>query len=382
MQTAIPCTMMRGGTSRGPFFLANDLPLEWAEQEQVLLAAMGTATAQQIDGIGGGTSLTSKAAIVSVSSLPDVDVDYLFAQISVDQMFVDTSPSCGNIMSAVAPFAIESGLVRAQMGETLVKVRNMNTNSIVEIRVQTPNGHVEYEGEAHIDGVEGQSAPVLLNFLDVAGSKTGKLLPTGQLRDSFDGIEVSCVDAAVPMVLIPAESLGKTGHESKAELDADPKLLACIENIRQQASWKMGLGDATGKVIPKVSLISKPQQGGSITSRYFTPGNCHTSHAVTGAICVSSAAMIPGTVTDDYIERTDSAQPTITLEHPSGSMDIVLTLDEALEETKSEASSEASNTTPITVKKAGLLRTARKIFRGELYVPAEIWSPYQTAKAS
>ena len=270
-QTAIPCTMMRGGTSRGPYFLANDLPRDPTLREQVLMAVMGSGNAQQIDGIGGGTSISSKVAIVSVSNHPQADIDYLFAQVSVDDMSVDLAPSCGNILSGVGPFAIESGLVNTSLDETLVRVRNVNTDSLIEVVVKTPNGQVEYDGNTAIDGVEGTAAPILLNFLDVAGTKTGKLLPTGNPRDNIDGIEISCVDAAVPMVLIPASALGKQGNETKEDLDNDPELLARIEKIRREASWKMGLGDATGKVIPKVALLSKPRNKGTITSRYLSP---------------------------------------------------------------------------------------------------------------
>lgn len=358
-QTAIPCTMMRGGTSRGPYFLANDLPRDTVLRDAVLVAAMGSGNAQQIDGIGGGTSLTSKVAIVSVSRHPDADIEYLFAQVSVDQRSVDTSPSCGNMLSGVAPFAIESGLVTAEDGETLVRVHNLNTDSFIEVVVLTPNGKVEYDGDTRIDGVEGTSAPVILHFLDVAGTKTGHLLPTGNLRDSFDGVEVSCVDAAVPMILIPAGSLGKSGWESKAELDSDSELLARIESIRLQASLKMGLGNATGKVLPKVSLLAQPQHGGTISSRYFVPTNCHAAHAVTGAICVSTATMIPGTIAYDLASHPTGEPIMVSVEHPSGKIDIVLDLTQTAK--------------GLLVNRAGLIRTARKIFRGELYVPSKVW---------
>ena len=366
-QTAIPCTMMRGGTSRGPYFLANDLPRDPVLRDEVLLTAMGSGNAQQIDGIGGGTSLSSKVAIVSVSRYPDADVDYLFAQVSVTERIVDCSPSCGNMLAGVAPFAIESGLVTAEEGETLVRVHNINTDSFIEVVVQTPNGKVEYDGDTSINGVEGTAAPVVLNFLDVAGTKTGHLLPTGNLRDVFDGVEVSCVDAAMPMVLIPASSLGKSGWESKAELDSDRELLARIESIRRQASLKMGLGDAAGKVLPKVSLMAPPQHGGTISSRYFVPTDCHAAHAVTGAICVSTAAMLPGTIAYDLADRPVGEPIMIGVEHPSGKIDIVLDL--------------AETDKGLQVNRAGLIRTARKLFRGELYIPSRIWSHLQ-AKAS
>lgn len=245
MQTSIPCTMMRGGTSRGPYFLANDLPKDPSLRDNVLLAVMGSASNLQIDGIGGASSLTSKAAIVSVSTRPDADIDYLFAQVSVDQMSVDISPSCGNIMAGVAPFAIEAGLVNAQADTTRVMINNVNTNTLIEAIIQTPNGFVEYEGDTRIDGVNGSAAPVQLSFLDVAGTKTGRLFPTGQLSDTLNGIEVSCIDCAVPMVLIPAESLGISGHESKPELDSNAELLAKMKasgsKPHSQWVWEMQL---------------------------------------------------------------------------------------------------------------------------------------------
>ncbi|WP_428243619.1 4-oxalomesaconate tautomerase [Gynuella sp.] len=359
MQTAIPCTMMRGGTSRGPYFLATDLPDDWATQEQVLLAAMGSPNRQQIDGIGGGTSLTSKAAILSRSSHPQADVDYLFAQVGIDRLYVDIAPSCGNILAGVGPFAIDAGLVEATEDETIVRVRNVNTDKLIEVRVKTPNGQVEYEGDTRIDGVEGTAAPVLLNFLDVAGSKTGSLLPTGNVVDIIEGVPVSCIDAAVPMVLIAAHSLGKTGAESKTELDSDTDLLARIEKIRVAASWKMGLGDAKGKVVPKVALVSAPRHGGTLTSRYFVPDNCHASHAVTGAICVSSSILLPGSVSASLAGQVET-NDLIRLEHPSGQIDIML-----------DAVSTAEG---VEIRRAGVVRTARMLFRGELYVPSSIWT--------
>ena len=366
MQTAIPCTMMRGGTSRGPYFLATDLPADWATQEQVLLAAMGSPNAQQIDGIGGGTSLTSKAAIISRSSHSHADVDYLFAQVGIDRLHVDIAPSCGNILAGVGPFAIDAGLVMPAGDETVVRVRNVNTDKLIEVRVRTPNGQVEYEGNTRIDGIEGTAAPVLLNFLDVAGSKTGKLLPTGNVWDLIDGVPVTCIDAAVPMVIIAAASLGKTGAETKAEFDGDTELLARIEKIRLAAAWKMGLGDASGMVVPKVALVSTPRHGGTLTSRYFVPDNCHASHAVTGAICVGTSVLLPGSVSAPLAAPVDG-DGRVRLEHPSGQIDIVLDT--------------APTAKGIEIRRAGVVRTARRLFRGELYVPSSIWrGPH--AKAS
>ncbi|GGB79213.1 PrpF family isomerase [Marinobacterium zhoushanense] len=364
-QTAIPCTIFRGGTSRGPYFLASDLPEEREIQDRILTAAMGSGNEMQINGIGGGHTLTSKVAIVGPSQHPEADVDYLFAQVSVEEFSVDIGPSCGNILSGVGPFAIEKGLVAAQDGETVVRVRNVNTDSLIHVVVKTPGGVIEYEGDTVIDGVPGSGAPVILNFLDVAGTKTGKLLPTGDVRDEIDGIEVSCVDAAVPMVLIPAKSLGKTGAESKAELDADSELLARIEKIRREASLKMGLGDAAGKVIPKVALLSEPRHGGTITSRYFVPHNCHASHAVTGAICVAACIAVPGSVARDVAVCPEGEQKPIRIEHPSGKIDVILEV-------------EGENADNLELKRAGLVRTARLLFSGQIHIPASIWAPGAT----
>jgi len=361
-QTAIPCTIMRGGTSRGPYFLASDLPQDRDTQDRVLSAAMGSGNTMQVNGVGGGFSLTSKTAIVAHSSHPDADIDYLFAQVSVEETSVDVGPSCGNILAGVGPFAIEKGLVRAQGGETRVRVRNLNTNSFIEVVVKTEQGEVVYDGDTAIDGVPGTAAPVILNFLDVAGSKTGSLLPTGRARDLIDGIEVSCVDAAVPMVLFKASDLGVTGWESKEELDANTALLARLEKIRRQASLLMGLGDAEGKVIPKMALLAPSQYGGTLTSRYFVPFNCHSSHAVTGAICVASACVQPGSVAHDLVSLGDSEMQPVRIEHPSGKIDVVLELDAMPDQ--------------MLIRRAGLVRTARKIMDGVLYVPADIWSSH------
>jgi len=235
MQTRIPCVLMRGGTSRGPFFLASDLPRDPKERDAVLLAAMGSPHDYQVDGIGGANPLTSKVAMISRSRHPDADVDYLFAQVLVNERLVDTKPNCGNMLVAVGPFAIEAGLVTARAPETTVRIFNVNTQALVEAIVQTPDGAVTYEGDAAIDGVPGTAAPVKLNFKSAIGSVTGKLLPTGRALDLIDGIEVSCVDVAMPMILMHAEQFGKTGHESAAELDADRDLYARMEPIRRKA---------------------------------------------------------------------------------------------------------------------------------------------------
>lgn len=252
----IPCVLMRGGTSRGPFFLEQDLPAEPAERDRVLLAAMGSPHLLQLDGLGGGNSLTSKVAIVSRSSRPDADVDYLFAQVAVERAHVDLGPNCGNMLSAVGPFAIEAGLVPALDGETPVRIHNRNTGALVEATVQTPGGIVAYDGATAIDGVAGTAAPIKLNFLEAIGSKTGALLPTGSARSEIDGVPVTLVDYATPMLLLRAADLGLAGDETPPELDADPALLARLEQLRREAGRRMGLGDVAGRVIPKVGVLA------------------------------------------------------------------------------------------------------------------------------
>ena len=359
MQTAIPCVMMRGGTSRGPYFRASDLPVDAETRDRVLLAAMGSPDERQIDGIGGATTLTSKVAIVSPSDHPGVDVDYLFAQVSIEQAFVDTAPSCGNMLSGVGPFAIDRGYVVAQDSETLVRIRNVNTASLIDAIVQTPGGQVDYEGDTAIDGVPGTAAPVILNFKDVVGSKTGALLPTGNVRDVVAGIEVSCIDVAMPMVIMAATALGKTGYESKAELDADKEFFTQLESIRLAAARLMGLGDVRGKVIPKVGLLAKPRNGGNITSRYFVPTACHAAHAVTGAICLAVCTALKGAVADGLAQYEDDLPSQCVIEHPSGQ--IAVALDLALDNGQ------------LQVNSAGVVRTTRKLFAGEVYVPASVW---------
>lgn len=361
MLIPIPCVVMRGGTSKGPFFLSRDLPRDESTRNKVLLAVMGSPDRRQIDGLGGGDSLSSKVVMVDASSRPGIDVEYLFAQVSVDSETVDTTPNCGNMLSGVAPFAIEHGLVKASMPTTLVRIFNRNTNKVVEAIVETPGGKVNYEGDIQIDGVPGSGAPILLNFLDAAGAKTGKLLPTGKLIDEVDGVAVSCVDFSTPIVFLAAQSVGKTGYETKQELDADADLLARLEQIRLKAAVLMGMGDVRGQVLPKVVLLAKPAKGGNISSRYFVPWNCHAAHAVTGALCVAAACSIPGTVAAGLV-RLDTKDPgAITIEHPAGKIDTRVLFDGA-----------AKDGIP-SIKSAGIVRTAKPIVSGVTYVPGSLW---------
>lgn len=351
----IPCVLMRGGTSRGPYFLETDLPADPAARDRVLLSVMGSPHALQVDGMGGGHAQTSKVAIVSKATQPQADVDYLFAQVFVDRAAVDISPNCGNMLSGVGPFAIEAGLVAAQPGETTVRIYNRNTCSLIEAIVQTPDGRVVYDGATAIDGVDGTAAPIKLSFLDAVGSKTGKLLPSGSPHEVIDGLSATLIDYAMPMLLLSAAELGLSGDEPSAVLDANVALLARLERVRREAGRRMGLGDVSGLVVPKIGLLSAPRNGGTITSRYFVPDRCHRSHAVTGALCVAVASRLPGTVAYDFA-RPEPASP-VTIEHPSGRIQIDL-----------------SFTPTGDIGRASVVRTARRIFEGSVIVPARAFA--------
>ena len=314
----VPCVLMRGGTSRGPFFLATDLPDNAAERDQLLISALGAGHELQIDGIGGGSPLTSKVAIVGPSTRPDADVDYLFAQVKVAECAVDTSPNCGNMLSAVAPFAIEQGLVRARHGQTTVRIHNMNTGKLIAATVQTPEGRVTYEGTTRIDGVPGGAAPIHLTFLEAAGSKTGHLLPTGAAIDVVENVPVTCIDAATPLVIMRAEDLGKTGLEQPGELDADCPFMTQLGAIRCAAARRMGL--PPGLVIPKPVLIAPARPGGTVCARYFMPHACHRALAVTGAVALATACAIPGSVAHTLVGEVPQAA--VTIEHPSGKLEL------------------------------------------------------------
>jgi 2-methylaconitate cis-trans-isomerase PrpF len=363
MLTDIPCLLMRGGTSKGPYFLARDLPNDPGTRDRVLLAVMGSPHIRQVDGIGGADSLTSKTVIVSRSSRPGIDLEYLFAQVAVGKEAVDVAPNCGNMLAGVAPFAIHRGLITPGDPTTSVKLLNINTGKVIEALLQTPRGEVTYDGDTRIDGVPGTGAPIVLNFLDAAGAKTGRLLPTGRPLDIIDGIEVSCVDLSSPLVFVAAGSLGKTGHETKPELDGDPELLRRLESIRCRASLLMGLGDPTGKVLPKIALVAPPHAGGDIASRYFVPWNCHSAYAVTGALCLGAAATIPDTVAHGVARRKRENPSAIVIEHPSGRL-----------ETLMQTRSVPGSTIP-EFERAGIVRTARPLLSGVVHIPPEVWNP-------
>jgi 4-oxalomesaconate tautomerase len=315
-QLKIPCIFMRGGTSRGPYFIKSDLPDDIPTRDKVLLAAMGSPDNRQIDGLGGADPVKSKVAIVSKSDEVGVDVNYHFAQVKIDEPIVDTKPSCGNMLIGVGPFSIERGLVEAQDGLTKVVIRDVNTGMKIEETVRTPNKIVSYEGDLKIDGVPNPGSPVDLSFLEVIGSKTKKLFPTGNKIDKINGIECSMVDSAMPVLFFRASDFGVTGNESHIELNQKQDLIDKMNEIRIEVGKRIGFGDVSKSVIPKVALLSKADKG-SIKSRYFMPWQCHNAYAITGTICLATAAKSKGTICNEYYDDF-SDEGFFEIEHPTG----------------------------------------------------------------
>jgi len=362
MQTAIPCSVLRGGTSKGLYFLASDLPADSATRDAVLLAAMGSPDARQIDGMGGAHPLTSKVAVVRPSEREGIDVDYLFLQVVVDRAEVSDAQNCGNILAGVGPFAIESGLVAACDGYTDVSIYMVNTGATAMARVATPGGRVNYDGDARIDGVPGTAAPVPIDFRDIAGSSCGALLPTGNAVDRFDGVEVTCIDNGMPVVVLNAADFGVQGSESPAELETDDPLRERIESIRLQAGRSMNLGDVSTKTVPKMSLVSAPAAGGDINTRTFIPHRVHEAIGVLGSVSVATACVLPGSVAQKVIAGgAGDGEHRFEVEHPTGFFTVEMDI----------ASSDSVAT--LQVRRAALLRTARLLMRGEVMVPASVW---------
>jgi len=358
MQTAIPCLFMRGGTSRGPLFNAADLPADIALRDRVLLAVMGSPDKRQIDGLGGAHPLTSKVGIVRRGTKPGVDLDFLFAQLQPDKDTVDTTPNCGNMLAAVVPFALETGMVKPQGDTSTFRVLTLNTDMQCDITVQTPDGHVEYEGDARIDGVPGASAPITINFLDTAGSVCAGLLPTGHVRDVIDGIAVTCIDNGMPLVMFRATDVDRTGYESVDEMNADAGLKARLERLRIACGHAMGLGDVTGKNYPKMTLVAAPRRGGSLCTRSFIPHVCHDAIGVLAAVTVGTACVLGGSVCDGIAVVPPGRAKKVSVEHPTGEFSVELEVDPA---------------NPQNVIRAALLRTARLLMRGEAMIPASVW---------
>ncbi len=366
-QTAIPCILMRGGTSKGPFFREADLPADIATRDRVLLAVMGSPDARQIDGLGGAHPLTSKVGIVRPGREPGIDLDFLFAQLQPAKDTVDTTPNCGNMLAAVVPFALETGMVAPQGETSTFRVLTLNTGMAADITVRTPGGSVDYDGDARIDGAPGTSAPVDIAFLDTAGSVCSGLLPTGRVRDTISvegegfapfSIEVTCIDNGMPLVIFHAAAIGRTGYESVADLNADTELKTKIEALRLKAALAMGLGDVSAANYPKMTLVAAPRAGGAIATRSFIPHVCHDAIGVLAAVTVATACVLPGSVCEGLATVPQGTTPTVSVEHPTGEFSVTL---------------ERDADDPTRVRKAALLRTARALMRGEALVPCRVW---------
>ncbi|MGH3262487.1 MAG: 4-oxalomesaconate tautomerase [Trebonia sp.] len=352
--TATRAMQMRGGTSKGLYFLADDLPADVAARDDLLLRVMGSPDPRQIDGVGGAHPLTSKVAVIAPSAAPGIDVDYLFLQVMVDQAVVTDRQSCGNILAGVGPFAVERGLVAAADGQTSVRIRMVNTGSIVTATFPTPGGWPRYDGDTAIDGVPGTAAAVLLDFetpLAEGRGGGGGVFPTGNVTDVFGGIPVTCVDNGMPVVVVAAASLGKTGRESIADLEADAELNRRVRELRLRAGQAMGLGDVSATTVPKVSLVAPPANGGTIGTRTFIPVRVHESVGVLGAVSVGTAVMVAGAVGHDLAELDGT--PRLSIEHPSGALQVEVELD--------------TSVSPPRVIRSGVVRTARKLFDGAVF---------------
>lgn len=351
--TGVRCTMLRGGTSRGLYFEPGDLPADPAERNDLLLRLMGTPDPRQIDGLGGSTSLTSKVAVVGPSAHPDADVDYLFLQLGVDEPTVSDQQNCGNILAGVGPFAVERGLVPAEDGETGVRIRMVNSDSIAVATFPTPGGRPEYRGDVAIAGVPGTAAPVLLAFSDTEGSATGSLLPTGHVRDSIEGVEATCVDNGMPVVVAMAESFGLTGDESHEELAADGTLLERIDAFRTKAGALMGLGDVASSSVPKTALLAAPRDGGQVSTRSFIPVQPHTSIGVLAAVSVVTGMLLPGAVGHELTASWPGDTSKVDVEHPTGHLIVDVVVDTSGEHPR--------------ILRSGVVRTARKLFDGTAF---------------
>lgn len=368
-QIGIPCLFMRGGTSRGPFFNRNHLPQDLDQLAKVLVAAVGAGHKLNIDGIGGGNAVTTKVVMLSPSMDEQADVDYFFAQVNVEDEGVDFSPTCGNMLAGVGPAAIEMGLIKPSQGKTKIRIRSVNTGALIESIVQTPFDpvpRVEYDGNTAIAGVPGTAAPIQLNFMDVVGSKTGALFPSGKTLEQIDGVDVTLIDVAVPMMLVRATDIGKNCCEDADALTADRAFMDKLEAMRLQAGERMGLGDVSKKVVPKVGLLAPAQNCGCVSLRYFMPWQCHPSLAVTGSMAFAGCMLAPGTVADSIhpiSEQTDN----LVFEHPMGEMEVAV--DYAVADNQLE------------LRSAGSVRTARLLMRGELMVPMSVFTEVNTTNS-
>jgi 4-oxalomesaconate tautomerase len=350
MRRGIPVMVLRGGTSKGAYFLAEDLPEDQAERDAILLSVMGSPDPRQIDGIGGAHPLTSKVAVIRRSDAPDVDIDYLFLQVQVDAPRVSPEQPCGNILAGVGPFAIERGLVDASGAETPVRIRMVNTGAVAVVQVPTPDGQVEYAGSTAIAGVPGTAARLVIEFHDTAGSVAPSLLPTGNVIDDVDGLRATLIDNGMPVAIVAAAALGATGHETPAELEGDQALCERVEALRLKAGVLMGLGDVAATTVPKICLVAPPAAGGSLATRMFIPHRVHTSIGILAAVTVATAAVIDGSAAAPAYHHIGDV---VRLEHPSGWFDAVVDV--------------TSGPDGIHIGRSAIVSTARLLLDGTVY---------------
>lgn len=340
--------VLRGGTSKGAYFLPEDLPDDVEERDDLLMRIMGTPDPRQIDGIGGAHPLTSKVAIVSVSDDPDADVEYLFLQVGVDEPNVTDRQNCGNLLAGVGPFAVERGLIDPSDGPVDVRIRMLNTNSIATATFTVDEGMPVYDGHTSISGVPGTAAQIKLVFEDIAGATTGSLFPTGNPADDVAGVRATLVDNGMPVVVMLAGDLGVAGDEKCADLEGNGSLRARLEEIREEAGRMMNLGDVTNTTVPKMTLVSPPRHGGSVTTRTFIPHRCHQAIGVLGAVSAATGCVVDGTVGRTVLAG-DPAGENVILEHPSGQFEVFF--------------DSGGN--------AGIIRTARKLLDGTVFPRAK-----------
>ena len=352
----------RGGSSKGLYFNAKDLPTDETLRNQYILVAMegsDLGDPRQIDGLGGGSSLSSKVAIISTSNTEGVDLDYYFIQVMIGKGKISTTQTCGNILAGVLPFAIESGMIQARHPTTSANINIVNTGGVCEVIVETPNGQVNYAGNAKVDGVTGTAAPILCNYLDTEGATCGALLPTGNALDIIDGIEMTCIDNGMPIVLLKANDFNITGYETKEELDNNAVLKEKLENIRLKIGYKMNLGDVKDQSIPKMCLIAPPQYGGIVSTRMFIPHVCHDAIGVLAAVSVATACILPKTITKNIASTPNPQSSTLSIEHPTG--EFTVQLESHFKDGK------------LIIEKSGVMRTARLLSKGEVFVPQTVW---------
>ena len=342
----VRCMLMRGGTSKGAYFLAGDLPADPAARDDLLLRIMGSPDPRQIDGIGGAHPLTSKVAVIARASRPDADVDYLFLQVGVDQATVSDRQNCGNLLAGVGPFAVERGLVAAAP----VRIHMVNSGSVATASFTGADGAVEYEGGTAIAGVPGTAAAIVLDFAGTSGSATGALLPTGNVTDDIEGVTVTCLDNGMPVVVVPAAALGCTGYETVAELEADSRLRERVRALQLGAGSLMGLGDVSAASVPKISLVAAPADGGTICTRSFIPVRVHEAIGVLGAVSVMTALLLDGAAGSD-LAAIKPGQARFDIEHPTGHLEVEVEVDQ---DTRA-------------VRRSGVVRTARKLFDGTVF---------------